>query len=197
LPEWGQARTEIDCFAVRSPHHSQPDRDVPSAPFLALRPRLIDILICEVKSRPAEVAFNDRLRQELAALEYALGWGGFFAKGAVSKVARKLQPLLQQAVTTAWARRGVRYEGVRVRGLLSRPPASQADLPDRWCLVGTEILRFAHECFNPRAPRDACSTRYNFNLWGGNLASVVQYLKAMPPTETPTLDGVYKYMGVA
>lgn len=194
-PQWGQARTEIDCFAVRFPYHSQPDRGVPSAPFLALRPRLIDILICEVKSLPAEAAFNQRLRKEPAALEYALGWGGFFAKKAVPKVARELQPLLQHAVTRTQARRGVLHAGVRVRGLLSCPPASEGDLPDRWCLVGTEILRFTHECFNPPAPRDACSTRYNFNLWGGHLAPMVQYFKGLASTETPTLDGVYKHVG--
>jgi hypothetical protein len=154
-------------------------------------------LICEVKSVPAEMAFNRRLREELVALEYALNWGGFLPKRAVSKVARELQPLLQHEVTTARARRGVLYAGVRVRGLLSCPPASPADLPDRWCLIGTEILRFVHECFSPAAPRDACSTRYNFHLWGGNLTPVVQYFKALTPADTPTLDAVYKHVGAA
>ncbi len=196
-PEWGQARTEIDCLAVRHPQHSQPEREVPSSPFLGLQEGIVDLLICEVKSLPAEVAFNRRLREEPGVLEAVLRWGGLFDDAAVPGVARQLLPFLQSGVSADRARGGVSEGGIRVRGLLCCPPATEGELPGLWCLVRSEILRFAHECFNPAVPRNACSTRYNFQLWGGGLAPVVEYFKGLTATDTPRIKDIYEYVDAA
>lgn len=192
--EWGHTQAEIDCFAVRHPEHSQPDRGVPSSPFLALGGRLVDVLICEVKSLPSQLAFNESLRGDPAVLEYVLRWGGFFSKRAVSRVARQVHPLVQDRVQAARAVRGVSAGGIRVRALLCCPPASEAEVPGSWCLTGTEILRFAHECFNPAARRSTCSTRYNFHLWGSALGPIVRYFKDRSSGEEPTVEGLYEYV---
>lgn len=192
---WGEARTEIDCFAVRHPQHSQPERQVASSPFLALRRRLTDVLVCEVKSLPSQVEFNRRLREDRAVVQDVLCWGGLFTKRVAEKVARRLQPLLQNGVAVAEARRGVSEAGVRVRGLLCCPPVSDSAVPSVWCLTGTEILRFAHDCFNPAKPRSTCSTRYNFQLWGVGLAPIVEYFKALRPADSPKIEDLYNHVG--
>ena len=92
------------------------------------------------------------------------------------------------------AREGVTEAGVRVRGLLSCPPCEEKDAPGIWCLFGSEILRFAEECFNPSQRRMECSTRYNFRQWGSWLSPIVEYIKGCGPRNRVTLDGLYKHL---
>jgi hypothetical protein len=89
-------------------------------------------------------------------------------------VVERVRPLLQPDVAADTARQGVTEQGVRVRGLLSCPPCEQQNATQTWCLTGSEILRFAHHCFNPPARRSGCSTRYSFYQWvvGSPLSSI-------------------------
>ncbi|MDZ4339400.1 MAG: hypothetical protein U1B94_04185 [candidate division NC10 bacterium] len=190
-PEWGQSRTEIDCLAVRHPNHIQPDRGIGPAAFLGLRDDRVDLLVCEVKSVAAEVAFNERLRADPSVLESVLRWAGVIGNSEVPRVADQLLPILREGRESPRAGDGVTANGVRVRGLLCCPAATQADLPTGWCLLGPEILTYANECFNPAVPREPCSTRYNFKLWGRWLAPLVEYFKSVKVGEAPTLDGIY------
>lgn len=195
-PEWGHNRTEIDCLAIRHPHHAQPEREVSASPFLALWDGYIDVLICEVKSEAAQLAFSQRLRDHCDVLESVLRWLGVFCDEHVRSVAERLRPMLQTGVDSNLAREGVAEGTVRVRGLLCGPPCTEAQVQGMWCLVGAEILRFTHECFNPPEPRKDCSTRYNFRLWGRWLAPLVEYFKEdVGPKGTPTLEGLYERLG--
>jgi len=178
-PDWGEARTEIDCLALRHPGHAQPEREVPSSPFLALQPGLIDLLICEVKSVPAEVSFNPRLKRDPAVVKDVLRWAGVFSEGLLPELSDRVLPLLQDGVTAEAGKAGLVEGSVRVRGLLCCPPAEASDLAGRWCLLGSELVQFANTCFNPKERRPSCSTRYNFRLWSGSLAPLVQYFKAL------------------
>jgi hypothetical protein len=193
-PERGRARTEIDCLAVRHPWHAQPEREVPCAPFLAPAPGIVDLLICEAKSAAKDVAFNAALKNDAAAAADVLRWSGLFSEHTLPAVSARVRDLLQDNVGLEQARNGIRADNVRVRGLLCCPPVATADVPDRWCLVGAEILDFASRCFNPPEPRCTCSTRYNFLNWGRELAPLVQYFKGLEPGERPSLERLYRYL---
>jgi hypothetical protein len=199
-PEWGNTRTEIDCLAVRHVNHQQPNRKVGTSPFLEIIDDRVDLLICEVKSVPQEVAFNDKLRSDPTVLEHVLEWAGVFANKEISHVRDELLPILGQGLDAKCAHIGVQTGGARVRGLLCClcPPDLDAHLPKGWCLNRSEIFQYANQCFNPAEKRDTCSTRYNFELWGSWLAPLVVYFKeTFKRGETPSLDGLYKHLGAA
>lgn len=164
------------------------------SPFLSLRDGRVDLLICEVKSVPAELAFNQRLQSDPKVLESVLQWAGVFGSQEIPRVADQLLPILRRGLNAPEPQDGVLGADVRVRGLLCCPPATETELPRGWCLLGPEILRYANECFNPAVPRDACSTRYNFNLWGRWLAPLVEYFKSVQPGATPSLEALYRYL---
>lgn len=196
-PEWGEARTETDCLAIRHPDHCQPERGVETAEFLAIQKGEVDLIVCEAKSVPEQIAFNEPLRTDPEAVRAR--WAGVFDERQVSSVAERLQPLFSDGVEAARSRSGVVEGRYRIRGLLCCPPASEEDCKGRWCLVGSEICRFVNECFNPSVRRDACSTRYNFQQWGYALAPIVQYFKGsgVRKRRLPTLEGLYEHLGDA
>ena len=193
-PDWGLNRTEIDCVAIRLPHHQQPERGVLPPQFLGLRNGQADLLICEVKSAVKDLTFNERLRADPEVLASVVRWAGLFKEETVGTMVERVRALLQKEVAADTAREGVTEKGVRIRGLLSCPPCEAKEAPNTWFLTGSEILRFAHECFNPPAPRTECSTRYNFHLWGGWLSPIVDYLKGCTAEKRPTLVDLYKHV---
>jgi len=196
-PEWGNNYTEIDCLAVHHPNHIQPDRRIGPSPFLALIDDRIDLLICEVKSKPCEVAFNERLWSDPVVVERVLQWAGIFSNIEIPQVVEQLRPILQEGLNATYTPNGVLTARIRIRGLLCCPPATRADLPNGWCLFGSEILYYANECFNPTIRRDTCSTRYNFDLWGSCLAPIVDYFKHLDSEVAPSLENLYKHLGAA
>lgn len=195
-PEWGQARTEIDCLAIRHPYHCQSERGVETSDFLCAHDGETDLLLCEVKSEPEGLKFNRPVRTDLEALRAALRWAGIFTEEQVGSVADRLQPLLQDNAPLDAVRTGVVEGPCRVRPLLCCPPCSEA-APDKWCLLGAEIFRFADQCFNPPERRDSCSTRYNFQQWGYPFTPVVTYLKNYRMEGAVNLEGLYQHLGAA
>lgn len=193
-PEWGQARTEIDCLAIRHPYHCQSERGVETSDFLCTHDGEVDLILCEVKSDPEGLRFNEPVRTNLEVLKAALRWAGLFTEEQVGSVADRLQPLLQDDVPLDVARTGAMEGPYRVRPLLCCPPCFEADT-DKWCLLGTEIFRFANQCFNPPERRDSCSTRYNFQLWGHPFTSVVTYFKNNQMDDPLSLEGLYQHLG--
>jgi hypothetical protein len=196
-PEWGLSRTDVDCLAIRHPEHSQPERGVETSKFLAVREGEVDLIICEVKSRPEDLTFNKPPRTDLEVLRALLRWAGIFSEEEVASVTDRLQPLLQSGVAVDRVRNGVVEGRCRVRSLLCCPPCSAGDWVDRWCLVGPEVFRFANECFNPPAKRDLCSTRHNFLQWGYALAPLVEYFKNVKNGGAPNLADLYSHLGCA
>ena len=189
--EWGQARTEIDCLAIRHPHHLQPERCVETAEFLRTRQAEIDLILCEVKSSPDDLRFNDPIRTDVEAICAALRWSGLLEEEQVRSVAERLQPLLQGGVPAEVSRRGIVEGACRVRPLLCCPPCHESD-PNRWCLTGSEIFRFVRQCFNPPTPRDSCSTRYNFQQWGYPFTPIVRVFKNEQGARPVALEDLYK-----
>lgn len=193
--EWGQNRTEIDCLGVRHPYHSQPDRDVELPSFLGIRQGELDLILCEVKSKTDEMEFNERLRTDPEALRALLRWVGVFQESQIGAAADRVRPLLEKGIEPEQARVGVLEGACRVRALLCCPPCRAVECSGHWWLTGSEIFRFANECFNPPRRRDTCSTRYNFRLWGPQLGHVVEYFKGQKGDGD--LQGLYSYLGAA
>jgi hypothetical protein len=196
-PEWGQNRTEVDCLAIRHPNHSQPERGVECAEFLDIRKDEIDLILCEVKSCPEDLMFNETIRTDPEVLRGLFRWAGIFSEQQVVTVADRVRPLLNAGVKAETVRNGVLEGQCRVRPLLCCPPCSDCDCADRWCLIGLEVFRRVNQCFNPPTKRDACSTRYNFRQWGYALRPLVEYFKKVEDGSTPNLADLYAHLGVA
>lgn len=122
-PKWGQARTEIDCLAIRHPYHLQSERGVETSDFLCTHDGEVDLILCEVKSDPTGLGFNRPVRTDPEALRAALRWAGLFTEDQVRSIVARLQPLLQDDVPLDAARTGVADGSCRVRPLLCCPPA--------------------------------------------------------------------------
>lgn len=191
-PEWGQARTEIDCLAIRHYHHMQADRVIETAEFLNADERATDLILCEVKGDPSQLRFNNPIRTDPAALCEMLRWAGIFSEDRIDSVAGRLQPLLQEGVSTEAARHGVHEGDFRVRALLCCP-SIDSPVANLWCLTGNEILEYARQCFSPDERRPSCSTRYNFQQWGYPFTPIVQWLKES--SDAVTLEGLYERLG--
>jgi len=123
-----------------------------------------------------------------------LRWAGVFTEDKVCSVSDRLQPLFQEDVSLCDARDGVVEGQYRVRPLLCCPPVFKSS-SNKWCLIGEEIFRYAHKCFNPREKRESCSTRYNFQQWGVPFTPVVTYLKDNHIKSISDLENLYRHLG--
>jgi hypothetical protein len=157
---------------------------------LDLQDGVIDLLICEVKSSVPALAFNEPIKTATDALAYVLSWSGVFKPNDIPALAENVRTVLQDGVPPKTAMAGILHKSVRIRGLLSCPPCTAEQLAGRWALSGSEIMRFADECFNPPEPRPECSTRYSLNMWGSSLAPIVEYIKK----GNPTVAGLYNQL---
>lgn len=193
-PEWGQARTEVDCLAVRHPYYSEPERQIEPSEFLGMKQGETDLILCEVKSETDAIGFNRALKEDPSTLFSILRRSGLFPEERLNDVIDRFLPLLQDEVKQNCAKTGIVEANVRIRPLVCCPPAS-AQTSQRWCLHGDEIFQFLFKCFNPVERRDSCSTRYNFQQWGYPFEPVVRYIKETH-TEA-TLKGLYERFGVA
>jgi hypothetical protein len=185
-PTKGRNRAEVDCLAVRHAFHDQAERGVETDPFLNAKTDRAELILCEVKTSPDALSFNEPLREDIAAVDAVLRWSGLVAPEAVDGVATELAALLQDDVDTDRARAGVERDAVRIRALLSCPGCSSASVQDRWCLTGEALLLYANRCLNPHLQPPSCSRRYSYELWGGYLAPLVLYFKKLRTQAVPT-----------
>ncbi|WP_148045501.1 hypothetical protein [Salinisphaera orenii] len=191
--EWGQARTEVDCLAVRHPYYSEPERQIGPSEFLGMNQDEVDLILCEVKSDPQMIGFNRALKEDSAALASILRRSGLFPEKCLTEVIARLHPLLQDEAKEDCAKTGIVEANARIRPLLCCPSATDRD-SQRWCLKGSEILHFLSKCFNPDEPRDSCSSRYNFQQWGRQFEPIVRHIKQN--ATGASLSGLYKIFDV-
>lgn len=184
-PILGQSTTEVDCLAIRLPHHAEPDRMIGDDPFLDTRQEITDLLICEVKSDPNLLAFNKPVKTDVGALTSILNWAGTFDAAKAAEVAGKLAAMFDEKLPLDVARRGLTDGNVRIRALLCCPPMTEQG-DDMWCLTGSTILGYAEACFRPEASRPSCSVRYNFQQWGFPMKQIVTWLKDKKRKGLPT-----------
>src|SRR3954462_13601628 len=164
----------------------QSEREVAPDSFLGLGARR-ELLLCEVKSSARALSFNERLRTDPRALDSALRWSGLIAPELLKETVDRLLPLLQDGATIDEVRAGVEVDGVRIRALLCCPGCDSEPEPARCCIRGPAMLDYINHCLTPRAPREKCSPRYSFKLWGGFLAPLVEHVKSLPSDQPPSL----------
>lgn len=171
----GENKTDIDCLAIRHRYHNQPERLVESDSFLTIPVDKTDLLICEIKSNDQIGEFNSPIRTDITNLHKVLRWAGVLAEADIESIAKKLHPLFNAGVSKEELRAGIPHNEFSFRALLSCPAAHSTS--DTWCLTSHEILAFAAKCFIKTEPRPACSTQYDYNLWGDKYEPLVSYIK--------------------
>lgn len=180
----GQAKTEIDCLAIRHKYHSQDEREVETSSFLRVKTNLTDILICEVKGDENILEFNQAIRDNTENIECALKWIGVFEDHKVRQIASDAAPLFRNGISYDRAVSGIIESGIRVRALLCC--TSDLNNAQHWRLGGHEIFSYIDECFNPSERRESCSTRYNFrDNWSYPLNRLVELFKSKKGHEKP------------
>lgn len=187
----GLARSDIDCLAVWHPFHDQSEREVDPDPFLELGARR-ELLLCEIKSSAPALSFNEPLRTDRTALDAVLRWSGLVSPGDIDGTVDKLLPQVQDTASLEEARGGVEVGDVRIRALLCCPGCAADAVPTRWSVRGPDMLAYINLCLNPSVPRPRCSTRYPLKLWGGFLAPLVEYVKALPSDQPPSFAELRK-----
>jgi hypothetical protein len=192
-PVHGQATTEVDCLAIRLPHHAQPDRVVGDDPFLNTAPGLLDLLICEVKSKPELLSFNGPMKNDPEALAGILNWAGAHDPGAVPDLVERVSSLLDDDLPLEEAQHGVAEGNIRVRALLCCPPMSNVP-EDRWRLTASTILGYAEQCFIPEEARPTCSVRYNFQQWSYPHKRIVTWVKDTKRKGPAQLADLYEHL---
>ena len=187
----GLAKSDIDCLAVWHPFHDQSEREVDPDPFLELGARR-ELLLCEIKSSAPALSFNEPLRTDRTALDAVLRWSGLVSPGEIDATVDKLLPQVQDTASLEEARGGVEVGEVRIRALLCCPGCAAEAVPTRWSVRGPDMLAYINLCLNPSVPRPRCSTRYPLKLWGGFLAPLVEYVKALPSDQPPSFAELRK-----
>lgn len=172
----GENKTDIDCLAIRHRYHQQPERLVESDSFLRIPTNKTDLLICEIKSNEKIGEFNSPIKTDSRNLEKVLRWTGVIPEEDIESVSKKLHPLFNAGVSKEELCAGILHGDFSFRPLLSCPAATSSS--DTWCLTGDEIFEFTAKCFIKTEPRPACSTQYDYNLWGDQYEPLVSYIKS-------------------
>jgi hypothetical protein len=196
-PALGKNRTEIDALAVRHPYNDEPERVIRPSPYLETSSELTDLLICEVKSKRQPLHFNKPLRDSIPAIKSVLRWAGLFRDEEVQELASKLQTRLQpsdppgQDIPSVLGPRST-----RVRAILCSPERWNRQDNQPWFVNGSEIFKYLWQCFCPETPRDCCSTRYDFGLWGESYEPLVRYFKDPGQKGSGKLKDLYQYLDI-
>jgi hypothetical protein len=172
-----QVLSEIDALAVRMPHSAEPERLVGPHEILDLSSEYTDLVICEAKSRGGQLCFNRALAAEHSTVGKVLRWSGLFLEAEIPALAMNLnsvlasRPLPSDAPPTIIGPRGA-----RVRCLLFSVEQTSRRPNQPWFITGTEVFDYVHRCLSPSESRPACSTSYDFGLWGDR-EPIVRYFK--------------------
>ena len=187
----GNTRGDVDCLAVRFPHHDQRERGVGPDKYLRLS-SITECLICEVKSSTTNISFNKPIREQDEAVDQLLRWLGFVEAKELSTVVPNVRQLLQDGVTAAVAQDGLTHRDVRIRAVFACPSCQfdENKQLDRWILYGDWMISYIRECLVADAPRQDCATKYSCDIWGSYLEPLVDYFKTLPKKEEPSLKGL-------
>lgn len=190
---WGDNRTEIDALGVRLPCHAQPDRQVDPSPILAID-GMIDVVMCEVKSRGQQLQFNDALLEH-GVCELVLQWAGVLETAQVYNAANLLRADPEGAMNEGCVIIAPLGK-VRIRLLLASPERWTRRSNQPYFLCGEEVFGFVRKCLRPDQPRDPCSTAYDLTLWGETLSPIVAFFKKSSTGSVADVKGLYDYPGV-
>ena len=195
-PEWGKNRAEIDALALRHPYHSEPERSVEPSAYIQTSSEIIDLVICEVKSKGQQLQFNESFRDSVEAIGSVLRWSGLFFEDEIIELANSLSKIMQpreKSVQEIPCLIGPRNAQIRL--FLCSPERWEKKENQPWFIPGSEIFSYLRGCFNPEKKRDACSTRYDFSSWGEIYEPIVRYIKEKEDDQVlGNMEDLYKYL---
>ncbi|MDK4714682.1 hypothetical protein [Rhizobium sp. CNPSo 4039] len=194
-PEHGRALAEIDGLAIRHPFHTQPERNVDISEFLLVEGKVADFLLCEVKSDPTRICFNNPIKTDKTVREAIVGWSGLFQPDQASDAVEAIEALVTGKLEVQQRREGLVVGDCRIRALLVCP-SRQEPMEDEWCLRGADLMTYVIRCLNPVESRPTCSVRYNFSQWGFPLSRIVRYIKDQPAGRHVEVGEIYQLFGV-
>src|SRR4030067_79128 len=193
-PITGRNVTEIDVLAVRFPYNNEPERQVGADPLLETSDQLIDLVICEVKSKGKQLRFNHALVVSPDAIGRLLRWAGMFQEDEVAMLASKVQSALLPAnLPRSVIPNVIGPRQTRIRGLLCSPERKERRKNQAWFLSGSDIFDYISRCLCPPMPRDTSATTYDYELWG-TYEVIVSYFKEKGENESGDVQEVYGYL---
>lgn len=185
----GRAITELDVIGVRFPNARESEREVGLAPELDSPNSAIDLILCEVKGGISEgPQFNSALRTDPFAMAAVLRRSGVFKDDAVPKLAQELQSQLAPSRLAGSQFPIVRTDGIQARAILFATGRVSRRAEQAPFIHGQQVLDYIWRCLRPPTPRPACSTTYDYQLWGDPvLVRLVQYFKGRSDSNPGTV----------
>jgi len=193
-PIHGQNATEVDLLAVRFPHNSEPEREVDPDVVLETSDEVVDLAICEVKSKGQQLHFNKAMLESPDRVACVLRWSGIYKGSEIQELASQVRTALSPSnppKPTIPSVSGPRQ--TRVRGLLCSPERDTKRNNQAWFLPGSVILSYVSLCLCPPVPRSTCATTYDFGLWG-QYENIVRYMKDRGPNNHGTVEELYAHL---
>jgi hypothetical protein len=181
---WGNVGTDIDRIGIRFPNHSQDDREVDCSPLLMIPENSIDIIIGEVKNN--SLSFNNTLTETDNNAERNWGqilkWLGLFSTDEINLLIPKLIDSVRKNGSPVNEKFEIitsnnKFGEITIRPILFAIEKDKSQENTKLWINGDEINAYIWECFCPEEPRDNCSTRYSFELWGTEFFDIVKYFK--------------------
>jgi hypothetical protein len=153
--------------------------------------QLIDLVICEVKSKGQKLQFNRALHISSDPIARVLRWAGIYNESEIYRLASQVQAVLSPSnppKQTIPSVSGPRQ--TRVRGILCSPDRETRRNNQAWFLQGSAMLSYISRCLCPPTPRSSCATTYDFGAWGQH-EGIVRYMKNRGPNNQGTMADLY------
>ncbi len=172
-------RTQVDAVGIRLPYNSEPEREVRPSEYLQIPNGVTDIVLCEVKGGHERLQFNQALR-EVGAIQSVLRWVGAFEEKEIENLVQPVREILSpHHPDTPGAFRAVpsRDGRYQLRAILFAPDRAEPRKTQTRYVHGLELVGFINRCMRTEFPREKCTTRYDFGLWGGLYEPIVRFVK--------------------
>jgi hypothetical protein len=193
-PIHGQNATEVDLLAVRFPYNKEPERQVDPDSAIETSDQVVDLAICEVKSKGQQLQFNQALLASSDQIACVLRWSGMFQESEIQQLAPQVQAALSPSHSSKAAIPCIRGpRGTRVRGILCSPERDTRRNNQAWFLPGSAMLSYVSRCLCPPVPRSTCATTYDFGVWG-QYEGIVRYIKDRGPNNHGTVKDLYAHL---
>ncbi len=190
-PDSGRVVTEVDVLAVRFPYHREPETQNAPDAIIETSDQLVDLVICEAKSKGQKLQFNSAL-QENGEMVKLLRRAGLHQESEIPELASQICSVLKPAdpprteIPTV-----VGPRNTRIRGLLCSPERDNRRNNQAWFLPGSAMLRHISRCLCGKVP--GCARNYGASQWGRD-EPAARYFKERGANNPGTIEDFYAAM---